>query len=279
MTGGSAFCTACIDRTSAKQGVGDGSQRWELPRHEFTSFAPRASPYAVLIPVWNEGERLRSQLRAMAPYRSVCDIFVADASSTDGSTAPEVLRSGGVRALVTVQDRGVGAALRPALAHAILDGYEGVIFMDGNGKDDPEMLPRFSAALERGIDYAQGSRYIAGGQGVDTPITRDLLIRLVHSPLFSLACGRRFTDSTVGSRAFSRRMLIDPRVRPFRRDFRYYEIYFYLGWIACRLGYRVADVPVTRIYPKRGPIPTKISLRRGYWQMFSPLLMLLLRRY
>lgn len=233
----------------------------------------------MILPVWNEGERLGAQLLAMAPYLSVCDIWVSDASSSDGSTAIERLRAAGVAAVLNVHERGVSLALRPAIAHALLDGYEGIILMDGNGKDDPAMLLRFASALASGVDYAQGSRYIAGGRGVNTPKIRDLLIRFVHSPLFSLACGRRFTDSTIGSRGFSRRLLADPRVRPFRDIFRDYELYFYLGWAACRFGFWVADIPVTRSYPKTGPVPTKITLRRGYWQMFNPLLMLLLRRY
>lgn len=256
-----------------------GPRTRELPRHEVVRLNPRANRYAVVIPVWNEGERLRSQLIAMAPHLSTCDIILSDSSSTDGSTAVEALRASGVRSLVTVHERGVSLALRPGIAHALDEGYEGVVLMDGNGKDDPKMLGQFAKALDSGADYAQGSRYLAGGAGVNTPRVRDLLIRYVHSPLFSLACGRRFTDSTVGSRAFSRRLLTDERVRPFRSIFRDYEIYFYLGWAACRFGFRIADVPVTRSYPASGAIPTKISLRHGYWQMFRPLLLLLTRRY
>lgn len=255
------------------------AQRRELPRHELTVFRARWTRYATLIPVWNEGERLRAQLGALAALDDVADVFIADAGSTDGSTAPNELAALGVRALVTVLERGVSLALRPAMAHALLDAYDGVILMDGNGKDDPAMLEAFADALAGGADYAQGSRYIPGGRGVNTPKVRDLLIRWVHSPLYSIACGRRFTDSTIGSRAFSRRFLLDARVLPFRHSFRYYDLYFYLGWAACRLGFAVVDVPVTRTYPANGPVPTKMTLTRGYWHMIAPLFGLMLGRY
>lgn len=247
--------------------------------HDVTSFHPRLARFAVIVPVWNEGSRFRDQLVAMGRYLSVCDVVVADGGSNDGSTAPAALQSAGVRALVNVSGRGVSTSLRPAIAHALMEGYEGVILMDGNGKDDPRMLADFIRALDAGADYAQGSRYLPGGRGINTPVSRDLLIRLVHSPFFSILAGRRFTDSTIGSRAFSSRFLLDPRVRPFRSEFQYYDLYFYLAWAACRLGFRVSDVPVTRRYPADGPTPTKIVGIRGRWRMIRPLFMLLLRRY
>ena len=43
-----------------------------------------------------------------------------------------------------------------------------------------------------------------------------------------------------------------------------YELLFYLTIRASRLGFRIADVPVTRSYPKAGGVPTKISPIRGY---------------
>lgn len=271
--------TSCDDEAVEAQSGADLIEQRELPRHEIAVFRPRRTRYATIIPVWNEGERLGMQLRALAAFGDITDVFIADASSADGSTTPTELASLGVRALITVFDRGVSFALRPAIAHALLDGYDGVILMDGNAKDDPAMLGAFADALARGADYAQGSRYIAGGHGVNTPRVRDLLIRCIHSPLYSIACGRRFTDSTIGSRAFSRRFLLDSRLRPFRQRFRHYELYFYLGWAACRLGYAVVDVPVTRTYPAGGPVPTKITLRRGYWHMIAPLFGLIFGRY
>lgn len=266
-------CTEC----SSREAIGVGP--WELPPHTARAFRRRGTRYAVIVPVWNEGARLRAQLAAMHPYLDDCDLIIADSLSSDGSTDPGTLEAAGVRALVSVEGPGMSPALRASIAHAVIDGYEGVILMDGNNKDDPEMLSGFARALGAGADYAQGSRYIPGGRGINTPLMRHVVIRYFHSPIFSLLCGRWFTDATVGSRAFSRQFLLDPRVRPFRRVFVYYDLYFYLAWAACRLGFRVTDVPVTRTYPASGPVPTKITSIRAYWRMIRPLVMIALRRF
>jgi hypothetical protein len=78
-----------------------------------------------------------------------------------------------------------------------------------------------------------------------------------------LAARRRYTDTTNGFRAYSRRFLTDPRVQPFRDVFQAYELHYYLAIRAARLGFKVAETPVTRRYPARGPTPTKIRGFRG----------------
>jgi dolichol-phosphate mannosyltransferase len=88
-------------------------------------------------------------------------------------------------------------------------------------------------------------------------------VRLVHAPLMSIAAGRRYTDTTNGFRAYSRRLLEDPRVQPLRDNFMGYELHYYLAIRAARLGFRVTETPVTRRYPKSGKTPTKISPVKG----------------
>ncbi len=273
------FIAPCERMSEAARAVTPDTS-WQVPRNEVVILHPRRTSYAVVVPVWNEGARFERQLQAMVPYTSICDIIVSDAPSTDGSTAESKLRAAKVHALITLTEPGgLSASLRAAFAYALAAGFKGIVLIDGNGKDDPEGLTGFVRELEAGTDYAQGSRYLRGGRAINTPLTRTLLIRIVHAPMFSLLCGRWFTDSTIGFRAFSSRFLSDPRVRPFRAQFEYYELYFYLAWAACHYGFRVTDVPVIRAYPASGPIPTKITLVRGNWRMLKPLLMILLRRY
>lgn len=253
---------------------------WQVPANEVVVLRPARTRYAVIVPVWNEGQRFERQLGEMLPYSGLADIIVADAPSTDGSTEPSKMAAGNVRAIVSLTERGrLSSALRAAIAYAMTEGYQGIILIDGNGKDDPAAITDFVRELDGGGDYIQGSRYLPGGKAIHTPPMRSFLIRFVHVPLFSLLCGHRFTDTTIGFRAFSRHFLLDSRVRPFRNAFRHYEIYFYLAWAACRYGFEVRHLPVTRSYPASGPVPTKISIFHGNWQMLKPLLMILCRRY
>jgi hypothetical protein len=86
---------------------------------------------------------------------------------------------------------------------------------------------------------------------------------LIHAPILSIAAGRRFTDTTQGYRAYSAEYLLDPRVSPFRDIFGRYELLAYLTVRASQLGYAVKELPTSRVYPKSGNVPTKISGLRG----------------
>lgn len=252
---------------------------WSVPRNDLVILRPRSARHAVVIPVWNEGDRLTQQLGRMRPHLGIVDVVIADAPSSDGSTDPQTVGPLGVHAVLSLREPGgQSSSLRTGLAYALDASYDGVIEMDGNGKDDPEALPRFVAALAAGYDFVQGSRYLPGGHAINTPAHRDFLIRRVHVPLFSLIAGYPFTDTTNGFRAYSARLLRHPNVNPFSDAFKRYELVYYLAWAACRHGLRVTEIPVTRAYPA-GSIPTKIRGIGRYVDMVKPLVMLGLRRY
>ncbi|NHC15528.1 glycosyltransferase family 2 protein [Motilibacter deserti] len=243
---------------------------WQVPSGEIHELAPRSSRYAVLIPVINEGERILGQLARLQKLALDVDVLVADGGSTDGSNDPERQRELGVRALLVKRDSGkLSAQLRMGMAYALREGYEGVITVDGNGKDDVSAIPGFVAALDRGAGFVQGSRFIPGGLALNTPPDRKLAITLVHAPLTTLAAGKRYTDTTNGFRGHSRALLLDPRVAPFRAVFDTYELLAYLPIQAARLGYGCTEVPVTRAYPDSGDVPTKIHGRRAELRLLT----------
>lgn len=235
-----------------------------VPAHERHVFAPKRHRYCVAVFVINEGERVRAQLRGMAPLADQIDIVVADGGSTDGSLDVDTLGEFRLRALLVKRGPGkLSAQMRMAIAFALDEGYDGMVVIDGNGKDDFSAIPRFIELLDEGFDHIQGSRYVPGGRGVNTPLSRTLGVRLLHAPLITLAAGARYTDTTNGFRAYSRRLLADPRVQPLRDIFMRYELHYYLAIRAARLGFRVTETPVTRRYPKTGKTPTKISPIKG----------------
>jgi glycosyltransferase involved in cell wall biosynthesis len=236
---------------------------WAVPDFELVEWGERRSSFALCVFVLNEGERIRAQLERMQPLAKQVDILLADGGSTDGAVAPDVLRRHGVHALLTKRGPGkLSAQMRMALAYALERGYEGVVVIDGNNKDDPSVLPEFVQLLTAGYDHVQGSRYIPGGKAINTPWTRHLAVKYLHAPLVSLAARFRYTDTTNGFRAYSRRLLLDERVVPFRDVFSGYELHYYLAIRAARLGFHVCETPVTRAYPP-GRTPTKIRGLRG----------------
>jgi dolichol-phosphate mannosyltransferase len=238
---------------------------WHVPDFTEQSFGKKEHAYCVCVFVINEGEKVRKQLKAMQRYGSLVDIVVADGGSTDGSLAPDFLRDTGVRTLLTKTGPGkLSAQMRMAFAWALCEGYDGVVVVDGNGKDDISALPEFIRLLDAGYDHIQGSRFIKGGRAVNTPLERLVAVRLVHSPLISVAARHRHTDTTNGFRAYSRALLEDPRIAVFRDVFQTYELHYHLAIESARAKkYKLIETPVTRTYPKKGKTPTKISPVRG----------------
>ena len=253
---------------------------WAVPRADVHVAGDRRSRYCVLIPVINEGERILEQLRVLRDLGLGLDVVVADGGSTDGSNDPALLHGLGVRAVLVKRDSGkLSAQLRMGFAFALEQGYEGVITVDGNGKDDVSALPRFVEALDAGADFVQGSRYVPGGRAINTPRERHLAIKLLHAPVTSLAARRRYTDTTNGFRGHSRSLLTDPRVAPMRDVFDTYELLAYLPIRAARLGYSCLEVPVTRAYPEDGGVPTKIHGRSAQLALVAILVRAALGRY
>ncbi|MBB2895125.1 MULTISPECIES: glycosyltransferase family 2 protein [Pseudomonas] len=238
---------------------------WQVPSYSTTFWNGRSRPHCVVIPVINEGERILNLLRRMAAVRiaDIADVIIVDGGSTDGSLEPQRLQELGVRGLLVKTAPGkLSSQLRCAYAFVLDEGYTGIVTIDGNDKDDPDAIPRFIEAIEQGYDFVQASRFLAGGVAENTPKSRDFAIRFIHAPMLSLASGFHWTDTTQGFRAYSRAMLLDPRVAPFRDEFTTYELLAYLSYRVPKLGYRCVELPTVRRYPK-GEVPTKISSVRG----------------
>jgi dolichol-phosphate mannosyltransferase len=238
---------------------------WQVPAFETPLWLGKQRGYCVVIPVINEGERIANLLARMAALKidAIADIIIVDGGSKDGSLELDALQKLGVRGLLVKTAAGkLSAQLRCAYAFALDQGYEGIVTIDGNDKDDPEAIPRFIEALQNGVDFVQASRFIDGGVAENTPVSRDIAIRLIHAPMLSIASSFKWTDTTQGFRAYSSKMLIDLRVAPFRSVFMTYELLAYLSYRGPKLGYKCIELPTVRKYPK-GEVPTKISSIRG----------------
>ncbi len=254
---------------------------WQVPSFKRALWLGRQRQWCIVIPVINEGERIKSLLTKIAALKidSIADIIIVDGGSSDGSLGLEALQQKKVRGLLIKRGPGrLSAQLRCAYAFALDNSYEGIVTIDGNDKDDPAAIPLFIEALKQGVDFAQASRFITDGIAENTPKLRNFAIRFIHAPLLSLFSGFKWSDTTQGFRAYSRKMLLDLNIAPFREIFMTYELLAYLSYRAPKLGYRCIEIPTIRRYPK-GEVPTKISSLRGNWTLFVILLKACLGRF
>lgn len=241
---------------------------------DFKSFEikEKVNDYVLLIPVINEGERIIAELNSAKANRisDYVDIVICDGGSTDSSLDFDVLKELDVNTLLIKEGAGKqGAQLRMGFYWAIERGYKGFVSIDGNNKDSIEDVPSFVQKLKEGYDLIQGSRFVDGGNAVNTPLSRLLAIKLIHSPFISHAAGFKYSDTTSAFRAYSKEFLTDKRTDIFRDIFNTYELLAYLSIRAGVLGYKICEIPVTRAYPKQGKTPTKISPIKGNIQLFK----------
>lgn len=164
----------------------------------------------VLVPLANEETTIDEFLRRVLNHLSAIDrVFcVLDRISVDGTLAR-------VRAAAQTDARVclVWAPENRCVVDAYFRGYRAawesgcrwILEMDGGLSHAPEEIPRFIAAMERGVDYAAGSRFIPGGS-YRGPWARYLLSK-GGTLLTNLLLGTRMRDMTSGFECFSARAM------------------------------------------------------------------------
>lgn len=202
------------------------------------------------------------------------DVLILDDGSTDRFTEDLQDPKLKFQMLRNETNQGVGYSIRRCCRYAKEKGYDAIIFIAGNNKDSPEDVPKLIRALEEGYDFVQGSRYLPGGNFGNMPFYRQIATRYIHPWLFSRLTGKKMTDSTNGFRAFRLALLDDPAIRLDEEWLNHYELEPYLFYKAIKLGYRVKEVPVTKIYPPKALGYTKMKPVTGWWSILRPLIFL-----
>ena len=222
-----------------------------------------------VVPVFNEEAKIGKVVGRM-PRQVVDEVLVVDDGSTDRSA--EVARSFDAQVISMDATLGVGAALQTGYRYAVKHDYDVAVTVAGNNKDAPEEIPLLLEPIaENRADFVQGSRFLKRGANFGAmPAYRQIATRL-HPLLFSLVARRWVTESTNGFRAVRTRVLADTRLNLLQTWLRQYELEPYLYLRSIQLGYRTAEVPVTKIYPPKHLGQTKMRPVADWWSILRPL--------
>jgi dolichol-phosphate mannosyltransferase len=171
--------------------------------------------------------------------------------------------------------KGVGFAIREGYEYALSHGFDIIVVMAGNGKDDPREIPRLTGPIiEESFDYVQGSRFLPGGKGEKTPFLRGLFTKLFPFA-WTFMTGVRCTEVTNGFRAYRASVLRDPRINVWQEWLDGYELEYYLHYKVLTLGYKFTERPVSKTYShtaKRGY--SHISPLKDWRQIVGPVVLL-----
>jgi len=165
----------------------------------------------VVMPVANEEntmEQLLERLLAL-PYDNLFVYPVIDDYSKDRTE--EIIRkkeaeTGRVKCIYYKESKGVITCYLEGFRHALADGAEWIIEMDGGLSHLPEELPQFIEKLEEGYDCVWGSRFTSGGQMKNLPFYRRILSQ-GGTFLSNFVLGTRLKDMTSGFEAFQREVM------------------------------------------------------------------------
>ena len=191
--------------------------------------AERAS-VAVIIPTFNEAESIGAVVTAL-PREVVDRVIVADGGSTDG-TRERVQAAG---AQVIAVGRGYGLA---CVAGAQAADADILVYMDGDGADDPAAIAALIAPIESGdCDFVIASR-ARGKREPGSMAWHQLIAGQIIGALSGLLYGVRYTDMCA-LRAMRRDTLLALNMREMT-----YGWNLEMQMRAARAALRVREVPV-----------------------------------
>jgi glycosyltransferase involved in cell wall biosynthesis len=205
---------------------------------------PLAGGVAVIIPTYNEAAAIGDVVAAI-PRDIVGRIIVADGGSSDGTA--DIARRAGAEIL----DAGSGYGRACLMGAQAADDADIIVFMDGDGADDPAFIKDMVAALRSGnYDFVIGSR--ARGQCEPGSMgSHQLLIGVVAGALIKLFYGVRYTDMCA-YRAIRRDTLLQLGMRE-----RTYGWNLEMQMRVARAGLRVLELPVA--YRRRAGGESKVA--------------------
>jgi dolichyl-phosphate beta-glucosyltransferase len=202
----------------------------------------------VIIPAFNEEERLPETLRRVEDYLAGCrygsEVLVVDDGSSDrtGQVVMERAAVSGTIRLLQHADRanhGKGAAIRLGMTAA---SGQFRLFMDADDSTTIEQIEGFWPWIEQGYDIVIGSRQIEGARiPVRQPFYKEIAGRIGNLLIRALAVPG-IMDTQAGFKLFSARSaeVIFPRITIDRWGFDVEALA-----IARAHGYRVREVPIT----------------------------------
>jgi len=195
---------------------------------------PKPPRILIIIPAYNEEASISSVIRDIRKHAPEADILVINDGSSDRTES--CAREAGAKVLTLPYNVGIGGGMQTGYLYAKQKGYDIAIQMDADGQHPAEELHKLLAGIGE-QDLVIGSRFLGTASFRSSTARRAGIV--FFSKLVSWVTGERFTDTTSGFRAASRKV-IELYARYYPSDYPEVESIVYLK----RHGCRIAEIPV-----------------------------------
>jgi len=211
----------------------------------------------VIIPTFNERETLPVVVDAVLKHAGFHVLVVDDASpvGTAGMVKEMAAAGKSVFLLERAGKLGLGTAYVEGFKWGLERGYDYFIEMDADNSHDPDALPAFVAAIEKGSGLVIGSRYRDGTISVVGWDFRRLLLSKFGNFYASRILGLQLTDMTSGFRCYARRALESLDLDGIHSNG--YAFQIEMAYRILASGHLVSEVPI--IFRERASGVSKMS--------------------
>jgi dolichol-phosphate mannosyltransferase len=215
----------------------------------------------IVLPTYNEKENLALMIEALfALNLDNLHILVVDDNSPDGTgkiADDFASRNPKVSVLHRQEKNGLGQAYIAGFKQALKMDADYIIQMDCDFSHQPKYIPELLKGIETN-DLVLGSRFAKGGS-VDKnwSIYRKMLTWFANRVYTPTILGIPVRDATGGFKIWRRNTLIGLDLNRIRSNGYVFQVE--MTYVTCRLGFRVAEIPI--YFPDRELGESKMDIR------------------
>ncbi len=225
----------------------------------------------VIIPTYNEAGNIEKMIETVMSLPNSFDVLIVDDNSPDGTAnlvkAKQKKYTDKLFLMERAGKQGLGTAYIAGFKWSLERKYAYIFEMDADFSHNPNDLIRLKNACIGGADMCVGSRYIEGGN-VENWETKRILLSKYASFYVKMITWLPVNDTTAGFVCYTRKVLQTMDLDDIK--FIGYAFQIEMKYTAHRLGFKIAEVPIT--FTDRVIGESKMSMKifkEALWGVFA----------
>ncbi len=222
----------------------------------------------IIFPTYNERDNIDKIVHAVLPLDARIHVLIVDDNSPDGTgeIADRLVRQEPkVNVLHRVKKEGLGQAYIAGFKWAIERKYDYIFEMDADFSHGPEYLKDFLREIKE-YDLVLGSRYIAGVNVINWPISR-LLLSYYANVYTRIVTGLPLRDATGGFKCYRREVLESIDLDDIGSTG--YAFQIEMSMRAWKKGFTIKEIPIIFVDRRAGESKmSKKIVREAVWMVW-----------